>query len=526
MSVRSLRNLLAATTMALGALVTSTTTVAASSVGLLSGAQITSACTKAFVSEGGTAVSGFALDSDVQSPTGFLADFTVGAGLQLCSGIARSAPATAPTTAAQEEANLWVTADNPYWDQGSQASLPTVAVCAASGFKSSADLGVCLGFYAMTVAGSKTQPEFLVVAVSSAVTSLSVTGGGGATAEPIADGTALVYVANARDAVTVTGHLSGGTSEVLPVQFIQYPLSQSTYLAATTNNVWASGSSHVTPIWELSASTGAVTREVEVPTNGMENPNALAAAGKDLWVLCAAFDDHPVLAEVSASGQVLRILEGPAYGFDGPVSVTTGGGDVFVANSQGNSVSEVSQPTGRLVRIFRGKNGELVSPFRMAVAHQTLWVTLAGGGGVTFDTRTGKQLAAVGIPRTAQTEDPQVAYSGGGAWVTSLGSRRVSRLGATPRTISFGTNHLLTLLTEASNSRDLFVLLSEPDNSEQLREYNGTTGALVHQRKIHGAESLVVASKYLWALSVASAVVLTKMRTSDLATVLEVKRTY
>jgi hypothetical protein len=160
----------------------------------------------------------------------------------------------------------------------------------------------------------------------------------------------------------------------------------------------------------------------------------------------------------------------------------------------------------------------------MAVAHQTLWVTLVDGVVVTFDTTTGKQLAAVGIPGSAQTQDPLVAYSGGGAWVTSLNARRANRLGATQRTIDFGSNY--GLLTQASNSRDLFVLLSGPGNSEQLREYNGTTGALVHQRKIHNtAESLVATSKYLWTLSVANADVLTKMRASDLATVLEVKRT-
>jgi hypothetical protein len=366
--VRSLRFLLAVTTVAAGALVT-TMTVAGAAKGLLSSAQITSSCTKAF--EG--TVSGFALDSGVQSPTGFLADFSVGNHFLLCSGIARTAPATAPTTAAQEEAGLWVTTDNPSWNQG---TYPTVAACAQTGFKSSADLGVCQGYYAMTVARSKTQPEFFVVAVSSAVTSLSVTGGGGATAGPIVNGTALVFVANAHYAVAVTGHLSGGTSEVLPIQFNQYGLNGSTYLAATTNNVWVSGFSYLTPISELSASTGAVTREAEVPTNGMENPGALASAGKDLWLLYQALDGHHMLAEVSPSGQVQRILEGAPYGFDGSVSVITSGGDVFVANSQSNSVSEVSQSTGRLVRIFRGKNGDLVSPHRMAVAGQTLWGSL------------------------------------------------------------------------------------------------------------------------------------------------------
>jgi hypothetical protein len=99
----------------------------------------------------------------------------------------------------------------------------------------------------------------------------------------------------------------------------------------------------------------------------------------------------------------------------------------------------------------------------------------------------------------------------------------LSKLGSTPRTINFGSNHLLSVFTEVSNGRDLFVLLAEPDNAEQLREYNGTTGSLVHQKKFYGAASLVATSTYLWAISVANAVVLTKMRTSDLATVLELK---
>jgi hypothetical protein len=108
--------------------------------------------------------------------------------------------------------------------------------------------------------------------------------------------------------------------------------------------------------------------------------------------------------------------------------------------------------------------------------------------------------------------------------VTSPNTSRVRRLGATNRTINFGTNY--GLLSEVSNGRDLFVLLAGPGNSEQLREYNGTTGALVHQRKIFDTVSIVATSTYLWALSPATAVVLTKMRISDLATVLEVKRTY
>ena len=67
--------------------------------------------------------------------------------------------------------------------------------------------------------------------------------------------------------------------------------------------------------------------------------------------LAALLGASPILARASAStGALVQVIQGSSYGFDDPLGISSDGTDVWVANSAGDSVTELSASTGALVQ--------------------------------------------------------------------------------------------------------------------------------------------------------------------------------
>jgi hypothetical protein len=72
---------------------------------------------------------------------------------------------------------------------------------------------------------------------------------------------------------------------------------------------------------------------------GVDEPVALAVSGSDLFVANA--DGNSVTELNASTGARVRVISAAAYGFNGPDALAVSGSDLFVANADGNSVTEL-----------------------------------------------------------------------------------------------------------------------------------------------------------------------------------------
>ena len=96
-----------------------------------------------------------------------------------------------------------------------------------------------------------------------------------------------------------------------------------------------------------------------------DGPTAVVANKSDAWIANIEGDS---VTEVSASdGSLVQNIKGSSYKFDAPVAMAIYGSDVWVANqgtewfggTQPGSVTEFSASTGQLIRVVKGAGFEL-----------------------------------------------------------------------------------------------------------------------------------------------------------------------
>jgi hypothetical protein len=64
-------------------------------------------------------------------------------------------------------------------------------------------------------------------------------------------------------------------------------------------------------------------------------------------------NDNSVIELTAAKGTVVRAMRDKVDGFDDPLAMTGDATYVWVANSQGNSVTELKASNGSLVRVIK-----------------------------------------------------------------------------------------------------------------------------------------------------------------------------
>jgi len=74
--------------------------------------------------------------------------------------------------------------------------------------------------------------------------------------------------------------------------------------------------------------------------------------GNDVWV--ANWYGNSVIELSETTGALMKVISGSSYGFDYPRAITSDGTHVWVANWYGNSVTELSASTGALVKFNNG----------------------------------------------------------------------------------------------------------------------------------------------------------------------------
>ena len=70
----------------------------------------------------------------------------------------------------------------------------------------------------------------------------------------------------------------------------------------------------------------------------------------------------------------MRVISGSSYGFNAPTAITSSVTDVWVANLEGNSVTELSASTGNLVRVISGSSYGFNRPTAISLGGAHVWV--------------------------------------------------------------------------------------------------------------------------------------------------------
>jgi DNA-binding beta-propeller fold protein YncE len=200
-----------------------------------------------------------------------------------------------------------------------------------------------------------------------------------------------------------------------------YGFDEPSALAFDGTDLWVlnGGNGSIT---ELDAATGAVVQSIAESTYHGSAPSALAVVGANLWVVDSGSDRISLLS--TSTGALASVLDGGAGSFLRATDLTAAGADAWVVGS--------SPTTGRQLTELRGSNGDELrtvsapsrTPWSAAVADDgtELWIVDTSGNGVTeLSAATGAAVRVTyGAPYELSTPDA-IAAIDGHVWVANEG---------------------------------------------------------------------------------------------------------
>ena len=104
----------------------------------------------------------------------------------------------------------------------------------------------------------------------------------------------------------------------------------------------------------LAVAARAAARGVHVSGGILTSPASIASDGTRVWV--ANYDGNSVTELSARTGAVVKVISASRYKFKDPFSIASGGTHVWVVNLDGESVTELSAKTGRLVKVISGSH--------------------------------------------------------------------------------------------------------------------------------------------------------------------------
>ena len=123
----------------------------------------------------------------------------------------------------------------------------------------------------------------------------------------------------------------------------------------------------------VAANARALTGVHVLGRGGFNEPRAVTVAGNHVWV--ANFNGNSVTELDATTGTVVRSLSARRYGFRSPWAITATGNHVSVVSSDGDSVTEINATTGALVRVISGPAYQFGGPVAVAAGRgDHLWV--------------------------------------------------------------------------------------------------------------------------------------------------------
>ncbi len=170
-----------------------------------------------------------------------------------------------------------------------------------------------------------------------------------------------VWVTNVSgDSVTEFEASSGARDQIISSALNIF--SEPTGIAANGTDLWVTNLSSDS-VAELNCATGTSVRGITA--GSLSNPVAVAIGHAKVWVASQAHqsdstgdvipNSSSVTAYAATSGALAENVEGSsANGLNGSSGIAVGGGNVWIANSTGNTVTELNGRNGQVVRRVDG----------------------------------------------------------------------------------------------------------------------------------------------------------------------------
>lgn len=158
---------------------------------------------------------------------------------------------------------------------------------------------------------------------------------------------------------------------------------------------------------------------------GLDEPTSVTLVGQDLYIANSSGDS---VTEVNgATGAHVATISGPSYGFAQPSAIVTDGADLFVANQAAGTVTEVDPVTHAAVRTITGFS----TPIAMAVVDGELYVLDAAGSVDKVSTVAGGIESTASGPQFGFSTPLGIAASGNSVFVTNSTSNTVTKIDGT-----------------------------------------------------------------------------------------------
>ena len=160
---------------------------------------------------------------------------------------------------------------------------------------------------------------------------------------------------------------------------------------------------------------------------GLDAPDAAAAIGHNFFVANSLGNS---VTEVNGkTGACVAVLSGSTYGFNDPTAMVAAGMKLFVANSDGTSSTLTKfKPTGTSATVLGGSGSGygLDDPISMAVSGSDLFVLNSDNVVSEVNTSTGGAVATFSGSKFAFSDPTSIAASGSKVFVVDAGSNSVT----------------------------------------------------------------------------------------------------
>ena len=245
-------------------------------------------------------------------------------------------------------------------------------------------------------------------------------------------------------------------------------------LAVTGHDLWvanceSNSSSGNGTLTEVNSTTGALVRVLSAATYGFQSPDGLVSSGPDLWVASSSSTAVPAPSlrstprrarscgswQVRPSTSVARSTSlslARTFGWGSncecgrhhtgqrhnrsarpscqrlklrlrrPAVPRRLGKDLWVGNSGGSSLTEITGTTGTLVRVVKGAKYDFNGPGPLALSNNKLWIGSGGNEVTEINSATGALVRVLNSRKYDFSTPNGFAFSGNDLWVASSGN--------------------------------------------------------------------------------------------------------
>lgn len=195
-------------------------------------------------------------------------------------------------------------------------------------------------------------------------------------------------------------------------------------------------------------------------------------------------------------------LASHVYGISGPLAISADGKHVWVANTNGNSVTELSAATGGLVRVIKGADTGIAGPDAIYSDGSYVWVANGGNNSITVLSATdGSVDANLNDPSYMFDYPDGIGVYGSHVWIANASNNSVTEMkrttGALIQVITgSGLNDPSAIVADARNVWVTNRKGSVTDFSESRGLFEGT----ISSPSDHFADPTAIADdgSHLW----------------------------